>query len=129
MSNLENKNIIVTGASGGIGNSIIKKLSSTKYRVLIGPFNDIKNLNEYPEIICTDLNNNAFSKSYLNLSRGRKDSFLEKGEGFGATYNFLKFPLRIDFIMSSPKINILSYKTHKVNLSDHKPISIIFQNP
>ena len=26
MSNLENKNIIVTGASGGIGNSIIKKL-------------------------------------------------------------------------------------------------------
>jgi len=95
----------------------------------VAQFNDIKNLNEYPEIICTDLNNNAFSKSYLNLSRGRKDSFLEKGEGFGATYNFLKFPLRIDFIMSSPKINILSYKTHKVNLSDHKPISIIFQNP
>jgi 3-oxoacyl-[acyl-carrier protein] reductase len=27
MSNLENKNIIVTGASGGIGNSIIKKLN------------------------------------------------------------------------------------------------------
>ena len=26
MNNLENKNIIVTGASGGIGNSIIKKL-------------------------------------------------------------------------------------------------------
>ena len=25
-------------------NSIIKKLSQTKYRVLIGPFNDIKNL-------------------------------------------------------------------------------------
>ena len=27
MSNLENKNIIVTGASGGIGNAIIKKLN------------------------------------------------------------------------------------------------------
>ena len=27
MSNLKKKNIIVTGASGGIGNSIIKKLS------------------------------------------------------------------------------------------------------
>ena len=26
MSNLEKKNIIVTGASGGIGNAIIKKL-------------------------------------------------------------------------------------------------------
>ena len=30
MSNLENKNIIVTGASGGIGNSIIKKLNELK---------------------------------------------------------------------------------------------------
>ena len=27
MKDLENKNIIVTGASGGIGNSIIKKLN------------------------------------------------------------------------------------------------------
>ena len=27
MNNLENKNIIITGASGGIGNSIIKKLN------------------------------------------------------------------------------------------------------
>ena len=27
-----------------IKNSIIKKLSKTKYRVLLGPFNDIKNL-------------------------------------------------------------------------------------
>ena len=27
-------------------NSIIKKLSNTKYRVLLGPFNDIKNLEE-----------------------------------------------------------------------------------
>jgi len=26
MNNLENKNIIVTGASGGIGNAIIKKI-------------------------------------------------------------------------------------------------------
>ena len=30
MSNLEKKNIIVTGASGGIGNAIIKKLSNKK---------------------------------------------------------------------------------------------------
>ena len=29
MSNLENKNIIVTGASGVLGNAIIKKLKKT----------------------------------------------------------------------------------------------------
>jgi 3-oxoacyl-[acyl-carrier protein] reductase len=34
MSNLENKNIIVTGASGGIGNAIIKKLNGTGANIL-----------------------------------------------------------------------------------------------
>ncbi len=34
MSNLENKNIIVTGASGGIGNSIIKKLNGAGANIL-----------------------------------------------------------------------------------------------
>jgi 3-oxoacyl-[acyl-carrier protein] reductase len=34
MSNLEKKNIIVTGASGGIGNSIIKKLSDAGANIL-----------------------------------------------------------------------------------------------
>ena len=34
MSNLENKNIIVTGASGGIGNSIIKKLNEAEANIL-----------------------------------------------------------------------------------------------
>jgi 3-oxoacyl-[acyl-carrier protein] reductase len=34
MSNLENKNIIVTGASGGIGNAIIKKLNKAGANIL-----------------------------------------------------------------------------------------------
>ena len=34
MSNLKNKNIIVTGASGGIGNSIIKKLNEAGANIL-----------------------------------------------------------------------------------------------
>jgi 3-oxoacyl-[acyl-carrier protein] reductase len=34
MSNLEKKNIIVTGASGGIGNAIIKKLSEVGANIL-----------------------------------------------------------------------------------------------
>ena len=34
MSNLEKKNIIVTGASGGIGNAIIKKLSEAGANIL-----------------------------------------------------------------------------------------------
>ena len=34
MSSLKNKNIIVTGASGGIGNSIVKKLYEQGANVL-----------------------------------------------------------------------------------------------
>ena len=34
MNDLNNKNIIVTGATGGIGNSIIKKLNDFKANVL-----------------------------------------------------------------------------------------------
>ena len=34
MINLKNKNVIVTGASGGIGNSIVKKLSEFEANIL-----------------------------------------------------------------------------------------------
>ena len=34
MSNLNNKNIIVTGASGGIGNSIVKRLNESGANIL-----------------------------------------------------------------------------------------------
>ena len=34
MSDLKNKNIIVTGASGGIGNSIVEKLNNVQANIL-----------------------------------------------------------------------------------------------
>ena len=34
MSDLTNKNIIVTGASGGIGNAIVKKLNENNANIL-----------------------------------------------------------------------------------------------
>ena len=89
----------------------------------------IMNGSVFPEIICTDLNNNAFSASYRALSKGMKDSFLAKGAGFGATYQFPYFPLRIDFILTDPKMKTISFKTHSVKLSDHKPISVSIEWP
>ena len=85
--------------------------------------------NRYPEIICTDLNNNAFSESYHSISKGRLDAFTEKGNGFGATYQFPYFPLRIDYIFTSKNIKVLDFKTHNIKLSDHKPISAVLQWP
>ena len=42
MINLENKNIIITGATGGIGNSIVDTLISLKAKVLITGTNEKK---------------------------------------------------------------------------------------
>lgn len=95
----------------------------------IKQFNALSNQIRYPEIICTDLNNNAFSENYRFLAQGRKDGFIEKGEGFGATYQFPYIPMRIDFILTHPNIQIIDFKTHRVKLSDHKPISAILQWP
>ena len=42
MINLENKNIILTGATGGIGNSIVETLSSLKANILATGTNEKK---------------------------------------------------------------------------------------
>ncbi len=93
----------------------LQKNQMFKFRKLI-------HKNKFPEIICTDLNNNAFSDIYNFISKGRFDAFLEKGSGFGSTYRFPFFPLRIDYIFTSKNIKVLDFKTYDVDLSDHKPI-------
>ena len=51
MTNLEKKNIIVTGASGGIGNAIIKKLSKAGANILVSGTTIFKGENNISENI------------------------------------------------------------------------------
>lgn len=95
----------------------------------VSQFNKLSSLTDFPQVICADLNNNAFSESYKNLSKNRLDTFKEKGSGFGATYDFSFFPLRIDYIFTSTNIKVTDYQTHDVSLSDHKPISVKLEWP
>ena len=60
MSDLKGKNIIVTGASGGIGNSIIKKLNQAGANILasgtkIEKLNVLKNKFENIKILKFDI--------------------------------------------------------------------------
>ena len=83
-----------------------------------------KHLNKspYPVILCGDFNDTPNSYAYHQLSNGLKDAFVEKGIGLGRSYNG-KFPsLRIDYILYSPELNIQSFNTIDVKLSDHYPI-------
>jgi len=75
----------------------------------------------HKSIICGDFNNTAFSWVYKHLKEDKNDAFEIAGEGFGATYD-LKFPLRIDFILTDEKITVNNFKTYDIKLSDHSPI-------
>ena len=76
----------------------------------------------YRVIVSGDFNNTAFSYIYKELSSNLNDSFKEKGNGFGITFNYNLIPLRIDFILGDKGFKINYFKTHNINLSDHEPI-------
>ena len=77
----------------------------------------------YKNILCGDFNNTAHSYTYQTISREMKDSFRQAGNGFGRTFDFDYFPLRIDFILADSSFEIISHKTFPVKYSDHFPIS------
>ena len=64
-------------------------------------------------IICGDFNNTPFSYSYRKMKGTMNDSFKERGNGFGATFLFDCFSLRIDDILISPALELLSFMTLK----------------
>jgi endonuclease/exonuclease/phosphatase family metal-dependent hydrolase len=75
-----------------------------------------------PIIFCADLNSVPSSHTYHLLTKNLKDAFLEKGLGIGRTYNAISPTLRIDVILVSKSINVLSYKSPHLPYSDHYPI-------
>ena len=104
----------------GLNGKIQKTFNKQKKQVL-KTIDFLKKI-KIPTIICSDLNNNPFSIPYKKLSFGKKDAFVEAGNGFGNTYFFGFFPLRIDYIFVDERLKVLSFSTFKEKLSDHKPI-------
>ena len=76
----------------------------------------------YTNIVCGDFNNTQFSNIYKIVKGDLQDTFLEKGQGFGRTYDLLRFPIRIDYILADPKFEVLSHQNFDEPLSDHYPI-------
>jgi len=78
----------------------------------------------HPKIVMGDFNNTAFSNVYRNIkSHGLKDSFKERGNGFGKTFNFDFIPIRIDFILTDKKFEVIDFLNYDFEYSDHFPIS------
>lgn len=87
----------------------------------------IINETEDAVILCSDMNSSPISYTYHQLTTYLDDAFLKYGTGFGATYNG-KYPfLRIDYILYSPELTLLSYNREKAKHSDHFPIIAEFK--
>jgi vancomycin resistance protein VanJ len=77
----------------------------------------------YKTIITGDFNNTAYSYIYKEIKGDDfNDTFEEAGNGFGRTYDFKFFPLRIDYILTDKNITVNSFNTYDIKLSDHYPI-------
>lgn len=79
----------------------------------------------YKTLICGDFNSTQYSNVYRILKGDLKDSFIEKGVGFGNTFDFRILPFRIDMILTD--LEIVSHKNYNIELSDHEPIKASFR--
>lgn len=85
-------------------------------------FLEHKSKSPYNMIITGDLNNTASSYVYRMIKGDLNDTFREAGSGFGKTFNFKFFPVRIDFIFADDGFEINAFKTFNEEYSDHFPI-------
>lgn len=76
----------------------------------------------YKTVICGDFNNTAYSYVYKLIKGDLVDTFERAGNGFGRTFDFKYFPVRIDFILADEEFQINHFKTYDLKLSDHFPI-------
>lgn len=72
--------------------------------------------------VCGDFNDNPMSYTYYRMNKGRKDSFIEAGEGFGATYSFMWPMLRLDYVLVPERFDAQEYLSPRVGYSDHYPV-------
>lgn len=73
----------------------------------------------YPVIFCGDLNDVPNSYAYATIRGDMQDAFLKKGFGIGRTFWALSPTLRIDYIFATKRFNILQFRRHVKNYSDH----------
>ncbi len=84
----------------------------------------------YPVIVCGDFNDIPISYVYRKMRGNLKDAFRESGSGMSGTYNGRLPSLRIDYIFHNKEFNSFNFTRHKIDYSDHFPISTIIElNP
>ena len=73
-------------------------------------------------LVLGDFNDTPLSYTYFRLLRGRHDTFVKAGKGFGATYRALWPFIRIDYILYPKDLHAVSYEVGEATYSDHFPV-------
>jgi endonuclease/exonuclease/phosphatase family metal-dependent hydrolase len=113
-----------TFADGAQSEKNYKRLVSTFNKQLEQAkiFDEHLKQSTHTNIVCGDFNNTQFSNVYKIVKGDLNDTFLEKGAGFGRTYDLWKIPLRIDYILTDPVFEVVSHVNFNEELSDHYPV-------
>ena len=84
----------------------------------------LKDVNACPvrSVVLGDFNDTPLSYTTHRLSQGRRDSFVEAGKGFGATFRTLWPLLRIDYILYPRDLQAVNCEVPKIKYSDHYPV-------
>ena len=72
--------------------------------------------------VCGDFNDNPMSYTYYRMTRGRKDAFVEAGNGLGATFSQLWPMLRIDYVLFPDRFHARTHSIPRLPYSDHYPV-------
>lgn len=76
----------------------------------------------YPVVVMGDFNDTPMSYSVNLIRKGLKNTFREKGRGWGVTHYEMLPLFQIDYILCSPQFKVENYQIIKKELSDHYPI-------
>jgi len=84
---------------------------------------DFLDKSPYTTIVCGDFNDVPLSYTYNSIAKELDDTFSKMADGFAYTYNMKYGLLRIDNILVSPSVEVVSYEVdNSVDFSDHYPV-------
>jgi len=120
---LDNVNLNEKETWSGIGGILNKyKIGNVKRSEQAKKVKEHMSKSPFPVLLTGDFNDPPSSFTYSTLSESMYDAFCEKGLGVSSTYAGRIPFLRIDYIMTDNKFDILNYNLIKNDYSDHYPI-------
>ena len=79
----------------------------------------------YPVVVCGDFNDTPQTYTYSTIAENLQDSWQEKGFGRGSTYAGAIPFLRIDYILTDKKLDVLDCDVLRdADFSDHYPVMV-----